>query len=171
MSLDILFIHSNASEKIYQKLSKDHSAIEPPIWAGMLANHCRVKDYKVQILDCEALKLNLRQSAEEINNFCPRIACFVVYGQQPSASSQNMEGAVATSKILKEINSNIKTLFVGGHIAALPKETLEKESSIDMVALNEGVYAISNLLKVENLSDEIYLKKINGIAFRNSENI
>ena len=46
MSLDILFIHPNASEKIYQKLSKDHSAIEPPIWAGMLANHCRNKKYK-----------------------------------------------------------------------------------------------------------------------------
>ena len=46
MSLDILFIHPNASKKIYQELSKDHSAYEPPIWAGMLANHCRAKNFK-----------------------------------------------------------------------------------------------------------------------------
>ena len=169
MSLDILFIHTNASKKIYQDLSKDHSAFEPPIWAGMLANHCRNKNYKTEILDCEVKRLDFEQSAKEINNIKPKIACFVVYGQQPSASSQNMEGAISTSKELKKINKEIKTLFVGGHVAALPKETLENETSIDFVALNEGVYVISNLLKVEDLNDEIYLKKVKGIGFRNKE--
>ena len=48
------------------------------------------------------------------------MACFVVYGQQPSASSQNMTGAIGTAKELKKLNPNIKTLFVGGHISALP---------------------------------------------------
>ena len=53
MGLDILFIHPNASKKIYQDLSKDHSAYEPPIWAGMLANHCKKKNFKTEILDCD----------------------------------------------------------------------------------------------------------------------
>ena len=52
--LDILFVHPNASKKIYQGLSKNHSAIEPPIWAAMLANHARVKGFGAIILDCEA---------------------------------------------------------------------------------------------------------------------
>tara|TARA_Y100000590_G_scaffold184419_1_gene210189 strand:+ start:13755 stop:15275 length:1521 start_codon:yes stop_codon:yes gene_type:complete len=169
MNLDILFIHANASGKIYQELSKDHSAIEPPIWAGMLANHCRNNNNKVEILDCEAMGLDFNKSAEEINNYDPKIACFVVYGQQPSASTQNMEGATATSKILKQINAKIKICFVGGHIAALPIETLEKEHSIDFIALNEGVYSISNLLKVDNLNDHSYLKKVRGIGYRNKE--
>ena len=39
--LDILFVHPNASKAIYQDLSKNHSAIEPPIWAAMLANTVR----------------------------------------------------------------------------------------------------------------------------------
>ena len=170
MSLDILFIHPNASKKIYQELSKDHSAYEPPIWAGMLANHCRAKNFKTAILDCEVNKLDYEKSAKEINNFKPKIACFVVYGQQPSASSQNMEGATKTSIELKKLNKEIKTLFVGGHVAALPKETLKNESSIDIVALNEGVYSISNLLSVDNLNEESYLKKVKGIGFRNNEN-
>ena len=170
MSLDILFIHPNASKKIYQELSKDHSAYEPPIWAGMLANHCRSKNFKTSILDCEVNKLDYEKSAKEINNLKPKIACFVVYGQQPSASSQNMEGATKTSIELKKLNNEIKTLFVGGHVAALPKETLLKETSIDFVALNEGVYSISNLLSADNLKEESYLKKIKGIGFRNNEN-
>lgn len=170
MNLDILFIHPNASKKIYQGLSNDHSAIEPPIWAGMLANHCRGKNFNVKILDCEVEKLDYISSAKEIHNLNPKIACFVVYGQQPSASSQNMEGAVATSEELKNLNPNIKTLFVGGHISALPKETLENEKSIDIIALNEGVYAISNLLRVEDLNDDKSLRKIKGIGFRNEDN-
>ena len=97
MSLDILFVHTNASKKIYQDLSKDHSAFEPPIWAGMLANHCRNKKFKVEILDCEVNGLDFIKSAQEISEAKPKIACFVVYGQQPSASSQNMEGATITS--------------------------------------------------------------------------
>ena len=169
MSLDILFIHPNASGKIYQDLNKDHSAIEPPIWAGMLANRCRNKKHNVQVLDCEALRLDYRHSVNEIINFNPRIACFVVYGQQPSASSQNMEGAIAISKILKKTKPEIKILFVGGHVAALPTETLEKENSVDIIALNEGAYSISNLLEVENLDDYTYLKKVKGIGFRDEE--
>lgn len=171
MSLDILFIHPNASKKIYQGLSNDHSAIEPPIWAGMLANHCRGKNFNVKILDCEVERLDYISSAKEIHSLNPKIACFVVYGQQPSASSQNMEGAVATSEELKNLNPNIKTLFVGGHISALPKETLENEKSIDIIALNEGVYSISSLLRVEDFNDDNSLRKIKGIGFRNQDNL
>lgn len=169
MQLDILFIHANASKKIYQDLSSKDSAIEPPIWAGMLANHCKVNNFSVQILDCEVLNLSTKQSAKEIINYNPRIACFVVYGQQPSASSQNMEGAISLSNELKNINPKIKTLFVGGHIAALPRETLANEKSIDLIALNEGVYAISNLLRLDRLDDLSYLKKVKGIGYRDDE--
>jgi len=170
MSLDILFIHPNASKKIYQGLSSNHSAIEPPIWAGMLANHCKNKNFNVKILDCEVERLDYITSAKEIKEIKPRIACFVVYGQQPSASSQNMEGAIATSEELKLLDPEIKILYVGGHVSALPIETLTNEKSIDFIALNEGVYSIANLLKVENLDEEKYLKNVKGIGFRNKDN-
>ena len=171
MGLDILFVHPNASEKIYQGLSKKHSAIEPPIWAAMLANHCRVNNFGVQILDCEAEMLSWEESAKIINDINPRVVCFVVYGQQPSASSQNMSGAVGTADLLKKINPNVKTLFVGGHVSALPSEIL-KEESIDMICQNEGVYTISNLLKTDLSVQQIDLVKglgykVDGIGFLN----
>ena len=168
MTLNILFIHPNSSKKIYQDLSKDHSAIEPPIWAGMLNNACLIQGHKSEILDCEVLRLTYKKSADMIKDLKPKIACFVVYGQQPSASSQNMEGAVETAKLLKELCPEIKVLFIGGHVAALPYETLEKESSIDIVACNEGVIAILNILKIQKINDE-NLKKVKGIFFKNQE--
>jgi len=54
VKLDILFVHPNASATIYQGLSNQHSAIEPPIWAAMLANSVRSAGYSTAILDAEA---------------------------------------------------------------------------------------------------------------------
>lgn len=167
--LDILFVHPNGSKKIYQDLSKDHSAIEPPIWAAMLANHCRSRGFSVKILDCEAERLTTEESAMQIADIGARIACFVVYGQQPSASSQNMQGAVDTSEQVKLIDKTIKTLFVGGHVSALPRDVLLNEKSIDMICQNEGVYTLSNLLQIENLDDTSLLRKVLGLGFRDED--
>jgi len=164
MQLDILFIHSNASEEIYQGLSKEHSGIETPIWAGMLAQHCRMKGYGVQILDCEAERLNYKEATNLIVEANPRIACFVVYGQQPSASSQNMKGAIALAQELKKI-SHIKILFVGGHVSALPYEVLQ-EDCVDLICQNEGIKTISNLLMCDNFNDTSLLEKIKGLGFK-----
>jgi anaerobic magnesium-protoporphyrin IX monomethyl ester cyclase len=162
--LDILFIHPNAAGRIYQDLAKDYSAIEPPIWAGMLASHCRTKGFSVDILDAEALHLSDEQAADHIKQANPRVTCFVVYGQQPSASSQNMSGAVDLAVLAKEKLPETKILFVGGHIAALSREVLEKHSAIDFVCQNEGVYTISNLLATD-LKDK--LEKVDGLGWRN----
>lgn len=161
--LDILFVHPNASDIIYQGLSKKNSAIEPPIWAAMLANHCRINNFGVAILDCEAEKLGWEEAAKTIRDIDPRIVCFVVYGQQPSASSQNMTGAIGTAKIVKEIYENSRILFVGGHVAALPIETLAYEC-VDMVCQNEGVYTISNLLRTNLSENEI--KNVKGLGYK-----
>ncbi|MDP2653503.1 MAG: cobalamin-dependent protein [Candidatus Omnitrophota bacterium] len=161
--LDILFLHPNAAHKIYQDLSKDFSAIEPPIWAGMLANHCRIKGFSVDLLDCEALHLEDDQAASMIKERNPRVVCFVVYGQQPSASSQNMEGAVPLAEAVKRLNPEIKILFVGGHIAALPREVLERHACVDFVCQNEGVYTISTLLQTDLASR---LDKVLGLGYR-----
>ena len=76
--LDILFVHPNGAKKIYQDLSKEHSAIEPPIWAAMLANHCRSRGFGVQILDCEAERLSTEDSAKKISDIDARVTCFVL---------------------------------------------------------------------------------------------
>jgi radical SAM superfamily enzyme YgiQ (UPF0313 family) len=64
--------------------------------------------------------------------------------------------------IKKEVPAG-KIIFVGGHVAALPREVLEHHASIDFVCQNEGVYTISNLLRT-NLKD--HLEKVLGLGFR-----
>jgi radical SAM superfamily enzyme YgiQ (UPF0313 family) len=168
MKLDILFIHPNAAQIIYQELSHDYSAIETPIWAGMLTNHCLAHGFAADIVDFEAHHLDEEQAAQEVKKLNPRVACIVVYGQQPSASSQNMEGAVVLAEAIKKVDPSIKILLVGGHIAALPREVLEKHACVDMICQNEGVYTISNLLKT-NLKDK--LDQVAGLGYRENGQI
>ena len=164
--LDILFVHANAASAIYQALASEHSAIETPIWAGMLAQSVRSRGFGTAILDCEAERLSAVSAVEIVKAHNPRIVCFVVYGQQPSASTQNMTGATLLSNLVKDELPGSKTLFVGPHVAAGAGQLLRKETSIDFACQNEGVYTIHNLLEVENLDDVASLEKVNGLAFR-----
>ena len=91
--LDVLFVHPNSAALIYQKLSEEYSAIEPPIWAALIANHTRSKGHSTGLLDCEAERLTIDESAQRIIEQDAKLIAVVVYGQQPSASTQNMHGA------------------------------------------------------------------------------
>jgi radical SAM superfamily enzyme YgiQ (UPF0313 family) len=165
---DILFVHPNASEKIYQGLAKNNAAIEPPIWAAMLANSVRTKGHRPEILDAEVEGLDYLSAAKRITEYKAKVVCFVVYGQQPSASSQNMEGATATARELKNLAPDTFVVFVGGHVAALPMETMNKETCIDAVCQNEGVYTLHALLSLSKI-DDTEMKRVPGLVFRDRE--
>tara|TARA_Y100000310_G_scaffold111221_1_gene109613 strand:+ start:132 stop:1661 length:1530 start_codon:yes stop_codon:yes gene_type:complete len=167
--LDVLFIHPNASKKIYQDLSKDFSAIEPPIWAALLANHARAKGYSVKILDCEAERLSSEKAAATINNFNATLNVVVVYGQQPSASTQNMQGVHDLLNVLKEKYSGNKTLLVGLHPSAVSRQTLRLEKT-DFVCQGEGAHTITGLLKVD-MDNPAELSKVPGLWYRAGDEI
>lgn len=163
---DILFIHPNAANIIYQDLGKSHSAIETPIWGGLLASRARSQGFGVEVLDCEANNLSYKSAAMAISDIGARINCFVIYGQQPSASSQNMEGGIGIAEELSLIGGDTgKVLFVGGHIAALPTEVLSY-NFIDFVCQNEGSDTISKLLCVEDLECANYLELVSGLGWK-----
>ena len=160
--MDCLFINPNSSEKAYQDLAKVYSAIEPPTWSLLLAESCRTKGFDVGIFDSDAERLNLVESVKRVKELNPRLALFVVYGQNPNSGTTSMIGALELANALKEDDFQGKIAFVGSHTSALPMEVLSY-NCIDIVLLNEGVYALHNLLK-SNLGDDLY--SIKGIGFK-----
>ncbi|MBN8216129.1 MAG: cobalamin-dependent protein [Spirochaetes bacterium] len=165
MPLDILFVHPNASKKIYQDLSKDHSAIEPPIWAALLANQARAKGRSVAILDCEALRLDPAASAKAVGEAGARLTAIVVYGQQPSASAQNMTGVHLLAAELKGLMPGAPILLIGLYPSALPEKCLADEP-VDFVCQGEGPETVDGLLSVTDLRDAGQLRKVPGLWFR-----
>ena len=167
--MDVVFITPANSKKIYQELANEYTAIEPPTWSLLLAESCRSKGYKVSILDCNAENLNLEETFNRVTKLKPKLICFVVYGQNVNAGTTSMSGATYLSEYLKSKNSDFNIAYVGSHVQALPELTLQNEKSIDFVFANEGVYALHNVLKLNEFSIKD-LRNINGIVFRNEKN-
>ncbi|MFP6903103.1 MAG: cobalamin B12-binding domain-containing protein, partial [Verrucomicrobiia bacterium] len=160
--LDVLFVSPDSSAKAYQELAKKYSAIETPTWSLLLAQACRSNGFEAAILDTGAERLTLEQSVRRIDEANPRLVCLTVYGQNPNSGTTNMIGAIALARGLKAAYPEYKIAIVGSHTSALPLEVLA-EDSIDYVLLNEGVYAVQNLLR-SNLDDEV--EKVKGIGHK-----
>jgi anaerobic magnesium-protoporphyrin IX monomethyl ester cyclase len=163
--MDALFINPDSSAKAYQGLAKVYSAIEPPTWALLLAESCRSKGFGVGILDCDAERLTINQSIHRIDDMRPRLVVFVVYGQNPNSGTTSMIGALELAQAIKEADINTKICFVGSHTSALPRDVLA-HNCVDIVLLNEGVYALHNLLK-SNLANDLH--HIKGIGYKTQE--
>jgi anaerobic magnesium-protoporphyrin IX monomethyl ester cyclase len=166
----VLFVNPNSISKNYQALASKYAAIETPTWALLLAESCRSKGFKVGILDANAEGLNPEEALKKIRSVRPSFICLVVYGQNVNAGTTNMVGAMELANYLKANEPQFKIGLIGSHIQALPKETMENEKSVDIGFINEGVYALHNLLKLEDLSAK-NLANINGIIFRDQNKI
>ena len=160
--MDVLFVNPDSSAKAYQDLAKVYSAIEPPTWSLLLAESCRSKGFGVGILDWDAERLSLDAAVQRVKDFDPRLVVFVVYGQNPNSGTTSMIGALALARALKASSPEYRVCFVGSHTSALPREVLT-HACVDVVLLNEGVYALHSLLR-SNLGDD--LAHIKGIGYK-----
>ncbi|MBP7669746.1 MAG: cobalamin-dependent protein [Ferrovibrio sp.] len=135
--LDLLLINPGGREKIYQKLGDSLTAVEPPLWCRLIAGYARDRGYKVTILDSEAEQIGPAGIAAKVAALAPRLTCLVVFGHQPSASTQQMVGARDACEAIKADLPEMPILIVGGHVSALPERTLQEEP-VDFVCKGEG---------------------------------
>ena len=168
-NVDVLFVHPNGAPFVYQGLSTTYSAIEPPIWAALLADHVRVKGHATAIIDCEAERFDVDASAKAILDYETKLVAVVVYGQQPSASTQNMHAASLLCKKLKEEKIEAKVLLLGLHPSAVARQTINREAA-DFVCQGEGMYTITALLNgdMNKISD---LEKVPGLWYRDNGHV
>jgi radical SAM superfamily enzyme YgiQ (UPF0313 family) len=160
---DVVLINPGARTAIYQALGKRLTAVENPVWAGLMATFVRKQGYEPVIIDAEADELAPEEIAEKVADINPRLVVIVVYGHQPSASTQNMTGASLATTAVRRRLPNAKILMVGGHVAALPDRTLQEEAC-DYVAHDEGLQTIVDLIEADKQGDTD-LSKIRGLAY------
>ena len=168
--IDALFVVPGNAKGVYQALSDDYSAIETPTWALLLAESCRSIGYNVKILDITAEKLSHKNAVDRIIEINPKFIVFVVYGQNVNAGTTNMSGAVALSSFIKSNKINSPIVYIGSHVQAMPIDALEKESSIDIICTNEGIYSLRSLLNLEKINP-VALSKVKGIGYRDFDKV
>lgn len=137
-AVDVLLINPGSRTAVYQELGDELSAIEPPSLAGLFATYVRNNGLSVAIVDAPADNLSPEGVAKRVaDEFEPVLVVLVVYGFQPSASTQNMTAAGETARALKTHDASIQIMMTGTHPAALPEQTM-REEQIDFVCDRDG---------------------------------
>lgn len=147
MSLDVVCIKPGSQRQIYGVLSDhDLTAVEPPLWAALIAAILRREGFSVAILDAEIEGLSWDETAKRVADMDPKLALMVVSGTNPSASTMNMTGAGAILSRLAEIAPKIHRSISGLHPSALPGRTIEEEA-VDSLVDGEGFTTIPELAR------------------------
>ena len=163
--LDLLLINPSSRVRVYQSLGSELAAIEPPVWAGLLATFVRNRGFSVQILDGDAEGMGPEEVAACVLQRAPRLVGVIVYGQQPSASTQNMTAAGEACRAIKTRLPDQPVLMGGLHPSALPERTMQEEA-VDFVCQGEGPYTILGLLQAFNSNRPVDYNRINGLWYR-----
>lgn len=156
----LVLINPGASREIYQNLSDDLSAIEPPTNCRMVAGWLRDRGHNVAILDQDAFRWTPEEVAEQVKTLNPRLVAIVVSGQQPSASTQQMTGASLLAKAIQGVTK----IMTGNHPSALPVRTLLEED-VDYVCDGEGPLTIAGILNSDPL------ESVPGLVWRKNGSV
>ncbi len=160
---DVLLINPGSRTSIYQSLGSELAAIENPVWAGMIATFLRKKGLSVEILDANAYDLAPEEVAARVADTNALLNAMVVYGHQPSASTQVMPSAGAACSAIKEHTPDANLLLVGGHVASLPEQTLREEAA-DYTCSGEGPYTILDLAQALRVGEN-NLSSVRGLCY------
>ena len=164
-AVDLVLVNPGSRQRMYQALGARLTAVENPVWAGLIASFVRRRGFEVAIVDAEADELTPDAAAVRAVAMNPRLVAVVVYGHQPSASTQNMVGASAVVTALKNLEPSLKVLMLGGHVAALPARTLAEEAC-DFVANDEGLEAVATLVAMSRTTSAPDLGRVPGLVYR-----
>ena len=168
--LDALLITPPSRLDVYQELSNEYAAIEPPVWSSLIAKYLLKRGFNIKILDAEAENLTHEQTAEKIISEKPLLAVYMVYGQQPSASTQCMPAGKKTADIVNDkSNDEIKSIVIGTHASSLPSRTLLEEP-YTFVCQGEGPITVEELIKLLKKGKKNY-KDVPGLWYKENGEI
>jgi anaerobic magnesium-protoporphyrin IX monomethyl ester cyclase len=168
--LDLLLVNPSGREQIYQALGDDLTAVEPPLWCRLIAGFVRGRGYSVEIIDAEAEEIGIDAVADQVAARNPRLVGMVVFGHQPSASTQQMAAAAPTCLTIKALNPEQRIIIIGGHPAALPERTL-REVAVDFVCNSEGPITVQELLDVLRAGEPYDFAKVQGLVWQDNGQI
>ncbi len=163
-NIDIVLIKPGSQKQLYGDLSDFKlTAIEPPLWAAILAGYLRNLGYSVILYDAEVENWSYEDTAQKAVEADPLLVAVVVSGSNPSASTMNMAGASKIASLVRQFAPHVKTLLGGLHPSALPKQTLSEEN-VDFVCQGEGFFTLPMLIDALKAGSKDF--QINGLWYK-----
>jgi len=139
--------------------------LPPPLGILELAAYLESqnKNVDIQVLDCQAERLDWKGLEKRIESFHPDVVA-------PSAlTTCNTYTVLRTLETTKKIDPTIKTVVGGQHFTATAQESLETYPEIDVVIRGEGEQTFAEL--VQTISEKKSLSGVKGISFKHNGKI
>lgn len=165
---DIVLINPGNRRQVFQMLGDDVAGIEPPFLVAVMAAYLRDKGFNALIIDANAENLAPDEVAERVRECNPLLVTVIVYGSQPSASTQNMTNAGLICAAVSGA-TRAKVAIGGLHPSALPERTLRQEQ-VDFVIQGEGIEPLALLLEQLKTGDEKF-RSVPGLWYRDEDAI
>lgn len=162
-SADIVLVNPGNRRQVFQSLGDDVAGIEPPFLVAVMAAYLRDKGFQALIIDANAENLAPDEVAWRVKGYNPLLVAVIVYGSQPSASTQNMTNAGLICTAISR-STQTKVAIGGLHPSALPERTL-REEQVDFVIQGEGIEPLALLLKQLRTGGEEF-KSVPGLWYR-----
>lgn len=125
--------------------------------AGYLRQH---KGFEIHIIDAKFERLSFEQVREKIKQLAPDLVGLTAF-------TNEIKPAAYQAALIKKDLPNTITVVGGPHITALPKETLNEFSSLDIGVIGEGEITLYELCHA--LKQGIDLNQIAGLVFRSND--
>jgi len=164
---DIVLINPGNRRQIFQNLGDNVAGIEPPFLVALMAAYLRSRGYVAAIIDANAENLAPEEVARRVAELRPLLTAVIVYGSQPSASTQNMTNAGLICTAIARAGQ--ARIALGGlHPSALPERTL-REEQVDYVIQGEGFLTLERLLAALQGGEDQDLSRIPGLWYRDNQ--
>jgi len=139
--------------------------LPPPYGIIQLAAYLEreVKDVEIEVLDCNAQRVDWEGMEKRIESFNPDVVA------SSALATCNTYLVARTLEIAKKVNPDILTVTGGQHFTATAQESLETYPEIDVIVQGEGEQTLAEL--VRNADKKSSFPQTKGISFRHKGKI
>lgn len=155
-------VNASPNEGLDEHERRKAIASFPPLGILYLAAVLEERGVEVSLVDQAAEGLSVEETVKWVEREKPDIIGFSTF------SSSGRTAALISEKV-KEKNPNITTVFGNYYATFNPERVLRKYPFVDVVVRGEGENTVIEL--TECLQNEGDLKKVQGITFRDKENV
>ena len=136
--------------------------VSPPLGLAQLAAVLEAEGINVDIIDCNASEIGWSALGEAIERSQPDIV-------GATAMTPFLYEALRAMETAKAVGPDIITVLGGPHATFTPKETLDQNPEIDIIARGEGEQTLLELIRCCEKGGD--LSQVKGIAFRDGQEV
>jgi len=129
---------------------------------GYLAAVLEKNGFQVDVIDCQASRLDFEQTKEEIKKRQPDIVGL-------TASTLSYKSGLKIVQSAKEVNPNILTVMGGPHVTFWDTQALNECPQIDMIIRKEGEYTMLEV--VQRVAAGQGFENVLGVTYRSGDKI